>query len=600
MQIKISNLLKIVLPIFMLLFFYPLHTVQAAPLAENKVFKLTAQITDPNTLVLNWNIEPENFLYKERFSFSLNKHQHLGPIRYPTTDVEKKYPQKIYKVYRNQLKIPLAILSDKAGTYRLDVYHQGCADSGFCYPPTKNTFDINVNNKYEMVSVNKTPKIFTHRNTQNKKAAPFKPHTSPYETLFESHNIFFIILSFYGFGLLLAFTPCVLPMVPVLSGIIVGQHKNISSRRALFLSISYVLGMSLTYAAVGVVIAALGQNLQTLFQSPFIIGLFSLLFIVLALSMFDFYSLSLPQSWQAKLAKRSNKQNNGAYIGAASMGALSTLILSPCVTAPLVGALTYIAKTSNMLLGGFSLLFLGFGMGTPLIIIGASAGKLLPKVGNWMNHIKHTFGIVLLVIAISLAERIAPPALTMTCWSTLLIICGLFLSVLNKQLNNNRQIFACGISILFFIYGGLILIGVALGNTSPYQPLNTTHKAPLQSQPSKITSAITVNNLKGASQILQKARQNHQKVLIDFYADWCTSCKEMEQNVFNDPSFQTAMKDTILLKVNVTERNQASEHLEKNFNVVAPPTLILLDKEGEENSRIIGETDKQEVIKALN
>ncbi len=581
------------------LLIFAFFTIQASPLAENSVFKLTPKIVDPNTVVLTWNIKEGNFLYKKRFSFKTSIHQSLGPVNLPSTDVIKKYPNTNYKVYRNVVNIPLYLLNDKAGVFKLRVSHQGCADSGFCYPPTSNAFDIKVNKTLEMVSISKTKKA----TKTIKQLTKTTNNTSPYQTLFEDHNIFFIILSFYGFGLLLAFTPCVLPMVPVLSGIIVGQHKNITTRRSLLLSISYVLGMSVTYAIVGITIAALGQNLQALFQSPITISIFAILFVILALSMFDFYTLSLPQSWQAKLANRSNKQNSGAYLGAFTMGALSTLILSPCVTAPLVGALTYIAKTSNMALGGFSLLFLGFGMGTPLIIIGASAGKLLPKAGNWMNHIKHLFGVLLLIIAISLAERILPPAITMLFWSILLVVSSIFLGLFNKELDTSRAIFTKGLAIILFGYGLMILLGVAMGNTSPYKPLNLNNISNLQ--PVSINhinlkpTPIIVDSLPKAKTVIEQAKLQHKKVLVDFYADWCTSCKEMDTTVFNDPKVQLAMKDFIWLKVDITKRNQASKALEKNYNVIAPPTLLFISNAGKEITRIVGETTKEKVIQTI-
>lgn len=585
-----------------LLLFNDIHAIPA-PSPEHQTFEISAKVTAPNTLLVNWDIKQGNFLYKDRFDVKVGIHQHLGPIRYPDTDVEKTYSnKKSYQVYRNNIAIPLAILNDKPGTYPITITHQGCADSGFCYPPTKTSFKVEVDNKGGMVKstkITQLPPLPTSSN--NKQKSTNKPH-SPYDTLFENHNIFFIILSFYGFGLLLAFTPCVLPMVPVLSGIIVGQHKNISPKKALFLSISYVLGMSVTYAIVGIIIAALGQNLQAVFQSSITISFFAILFVILALSMFDFYNLALPQSWQAKLASSSNNQNNGAYIGAASMGALSTLILSPCVTAPLVGALSYIAKTSDLMVGGFSLLFLGFGMGTPLIIIGASAGKLLPKAGNWMNHIKHLFGVILLVIAISLAERIAPPALTMLCWSALLLICGVFLIALNKEVSNNHAIFGIGLGLLPLFYGFLILIGVALGNTSPYMPLKNSPKAEpvaMMNVTPTLIKPIIVSDLNKVNDILKSAKNNHKQVFIDFYADWCASCKELDNNVFTDPNIQRLLKNMIWLKVDVTKRNQDSQNLEKNFDVVAPPTMILLSPEGDEKSRLIGETTTDELLKEL-
>lgn len=594
--------MKLSIKVILLVLISCLFSAYAAPALEKDIFKLSPKIIDPNTLSLTWHIEEGNFLYKNRFSFKPSMHQTLGPIRLPNTFVDKKYPNKTYQVYRNEVSIPLSLLSDKAGTFILKVSHQGCADSGFCYPPTVDFLQIKVNKNLEMVGVkiSTKPKQTLSEKTTNKA-------TSPYESLFEQHNLFMIVLSFFGLGLLLAFTPCVLPMVPVLSGIIVGQHKNISSKKALLLSISYVLGMSLTYAAVGITIAALGQNLQTLFQSTIIVSTFALLFVLLALSMFDFYNLNLPQTWQAKIAKYSKKQNNGAYLGAATMGALSTLILSPCVTAPLVGALSYIAKTSDMLLGGLSLLALGLGMGTPLIIVGASAGHLLPKVGAWMNHVKHLFGVILLAIAITLAERVAPASLTMLCWSLLCIIGAIFLGLFERDLSSNQAKFAKGIAIVVFSYGLLILIGVAMGNNSPYRPLQQSTVNQLQapntalSLPSaqSATFPVVVDNLKQAKQVIAQAKQQNRKVLIDFYADWCAACKEVDKLFLNELQVQQALKDTIWLKVDVTKRNGSSEQVEKAFKVIAPPTLILLSDRGKEVSRLVGDVTKQKVIEML-
>lgn len=597
---------QLALKLFFLIAILTSATSHSTPSPENEVFKLTPQVSDPNTLLLKWTILPKNFLYKNRFSFKTSLHQSLGPVRYPNTDITKVFPDKKYQVYRDEVTIPLSVLSNKAGKFIIRVSHQGCADSGFCYPPTQDRLLVTVNQDLAMVAVKKLAK------KPLKSSVPeVKKNATPYDTLFSQHNLFYIIISFLGFGLLLAFTPCVLPMVPVLSGIIVGHHKNITHQKALLLSISYVLGMSLTYAIVGVLIAAIGQNLQTLFQSPITIGIFATLFVLLALSMFDFYDLKLPTAWQSAIAKRSQAQNSGAYLGAFSMGALSTLILSPCVTAPLVGALSYIAESGNMLVGGLALFSLGLGMGIPLIIVGASAGKLLPKAGHWMNHIKHLFGVILLIIAIGLAERVAPPAITMLCWSALLIIIAIFIGLFEKNLVTNQQMTCKGIAIMMFGYGLLILVGVSMGATSPYQPLQPliqSKGAPVPTQGTiqlagnnveALAQPIIVNNLKDAQAIIRQAKKQHKKVLVDFYADWCASCKEMDNKIFADEKVKQALKSLIWLKVDLTNRNSDSASLEKKFNIVAPPTLLFISDTGKELSRIIGETTKEAVIHSI-
>jgi thiol:disulfide interchange protein DsbD len=590
---------------FILFIFLSLGTVShATPAPEAEVFKLTPKVTDPNTLLLTWQIKEGNFLYKKRFSFKTSQAQTLGPVRLPSTDVIKKYSEdKTYQVYRNSVAIPLSLLNHSKGKFKIIVSHQGCADSGFCYPPTKDTVEVKVNQDLEMTSA----KIVPNQSSNQKKPSPLSTdnNSTPYQTLFEDHNIAYIIISFFGFGLLLAFTPCVLPMVPVLSSIIVGHQNKANPKTSLLLSISYVLGMSVTYALIGIIIALIGQNLQVLFQSPITISIFAIIFVLLALAMFDFYDLRLPQSLQSKIATKSREQNTGAYFGAAMMGALSILILSPCVTAPLVGALSYIAQTSNMAIGGTALFFLGLGMGTPLILIGTSAGQLLPKAGNWMNHIKHAFGVMLLIIAISLAERVFPAAITMLAWSALLIISAIFLGIFEKNLATNGQKFAKGIAILLFAYGLLILIGTSMGNSSPYFPLKSLSPTPSLNASSIATTTVKpspmiVTNLNDAQTIIQKARQQHQKVLIDFYADWCASCKEMDESIFSDPKVQAELMNLVWLKVDLTKRNTDSIDIEKNFKIVAPPTMIFLSNTGKEMARIIGETTKKQFLKTLN
>ena len=590
---------------FILFIFLSLSTVSyATPAPEAEVFKLTPKVTDPNTLLLTWQIKEGNFLYKKRFSFKTSQAQTLGPVRLPSTDVIKKYSEdKTYQVYRNSVAIPLSLLNHGKGKFKIIVSHQGCADSGFCYPPTKDTVEVKVNQDLEMTSA----KIVPNQSSNQNKPSPFSKddNSTPYQTLFEDHNIAYIIISFFGFGLLLAFTPCVLPMVPVLSSIIVGHQKKANPKTSLLLSISYVLGMSVTYALIGIIIALIGENLQVLFQSPITISIFAIIFVLLALAMFDFYDLRLPQSLQSKIATKSREQNTGAYFGAAMMGALSILILSPCVTAPLVGALSYIAQTSNMAIGGTALFFLGLGMGTPLILIGTSAGQLLPKAGNWMNHIKHAFGVMLLIIAISLAERVFPAAITMLAWSATFSSSAIFPGISEKDLATNGQKFAKGIAILLFSYGILILIGTSMGNSSPYFPLKSLSPPPSINASSIATttlkpSPMVVTNLNDAQTIIQKARQQHQKVLIDFYADWCASCKEMDESIFSDPKVQAELSNLVWLKVDLTKRNTDSIDIEKNFKIVAPPTMIFLSNTGKEMARIIGETTKKQFLKTLN
>lgn len=580
-------------------------TIFAKPAPAHKVFQLESQVMDPNTLLLQWAIKPGNFLYKDKVNIRADQHQTLGPLRLPTTDVEKAYPNKSYRVYRDTLALPVSLLHDKPGNYHLKISYQGCADSGFCYPPTTAWIALNVNKELGLTSAKVEPSAFTSTtNSESQETPTSQAETTSYISLFQNNNLFFIMVSFYGLGLLLAFTPCVLPMVPVLSGIIVGQHKTIDSRKATFLSLSYVLGMAFTYALVGILIAALGKNLQTAFQSPFAVGTFASLFILLGLAMFDAYELKLPQRLQAKLATYSKSHNNGAYLGAATMGMLSTLILSPCVTAPLVGVLGYIAQTGDRLLGGLSLLCLGLGMGTPLLLVGISAGKYLPKAGQWMNGVKHFFGVLMLIIALTLFERILPPYITMVAWSALLISVGvaLYSQTASMSSSSNLKSVIKALSIMAVTYGLLILIGVALGNRSPYTPLKdnqpTLSTATIR-QPSSRLTPLHVTDLKGMQEALTQAKMAKKPVMIDFYADWCASCKTLETTLLQDPKVTRYLKGIQWIKADLTKRNEASLVLEKRFEVIAPPTFIFISSDGGEVSRRVGEITKDILLSEL-
>lgn len=321
----------------------------ASPLPAAEVFQVNVKPVDPNTLAINWQVKPGYFIYADRIKLTeqTNSNVHLGELRLPESLLKTDKQGKSYNIYRNELSLPVAILGEQPGETLINLRFQGCADDGFCYPPEMRQIKLTIDNNLALTNASIEEPL---QATTNAPSA-----TNEIEAVFANHHWAIVILSFFSFGLLLSFTPCVLPMIPVLSGIIVGHGKNLSTRKAFFLSLSYVLSMSATYALVGAVVASLGSNLQIAMQSPWAIGLFSLLFVLLAISMFGYYELRLPVSWQAKLAGASRNQASGHYLGAAVMGSLSTLILSPCVTAPLIGALSYIAHSHNIILGSLAL-----------------------------------------------------------------------------------------------------------------------------------------------------------------------------------------------------------------------------------------------------
>lgn len=574
----------------------------AIPLPASEIFQLGTKQVDPNTFVLNWQVKPGYYLYSDRIKLSepSNNNLRLGTILFPEATTKTDKQGRTHSVYRDRLALPVAILGEQPGESLLDVQFQGCADDGFCYPPETGQIKLTIDKNLALSAVNletKTPDAEPVAQEQQEQQVAQAQPVDKVEAVFINHHWAMVILSFFGFGLLLSFTPCILPMVPVLSGIIVGHGKDLSTRKAFFLSLSYVLSMSITYAIVGALVAKLGSNLQVLMQTPWVIGLFSFVFVLLALSMFGFYELRLPTSWQAKLANASRSQSSGHYLSAAAMGCLSTLILSPCVTAPLIGALGYIAHTGNIALGGFALFFLGLGMGTPLILIGMSAGKWLPKAGQWMNLVKAFFGVLLLAVAIFLLERILPGPLVMALWAILLIFSGVYCGALTHSLNNFDK-FRQGCGIILLVYGLLVLIGASMGTTNPLQPLAGLQIA--NATTAKVTGGKTVKTLSGLQKAIANAKGK--PVMLDFYADWCTSCKFMEATVFKDPRVTEALKDFVVVKVDITGNNAQERALLSQFNVVAPPTFLFLNELGHEEShlRLVGETSTNEFLNQLN
>ena len=575
---------------FGLLLTFPIY---AEPLPAADAFHLEVKIIDPNTFSLNWTIKPEYFLYSGRIKLrsESDNNLNLGALRLPPTQTKKDKQGHIYTVYRNQISIPVDVLGVNPGESLVQLSYQGCSDEGFCYPPVTKDIKIAIDSQLALAGVSlEEGEISISSNLAEKSSS------DQISQVFTDHNWLMILIIFYGFGLLLSFTPCILPMVPVLSGIIVGHGKEVTTKKAFLLSLSYVLSMSVTYAALGALVALLGENLQISMQSPWAISIFSLLFVLLAVSMFGFYEFKLPDAWQRKIAGSSRGQRGGHYIGAAIMGCLSTLILSPCVTAPLIGVLTYIAQSHNVLLGSFTLFVLSLGMGTPLLLIGTSAGKLLPKSGGWMNTIKALFGILLLGVALYLMARILPDSVTMLLWACLFIFSGIYAGALTAAYTHHEKA-KQGLGVILFIYGLLILIGTSMGAHDPLQPLAVL----------KSTTVIErLNTSSNSPQTLSSIQQEIEKtkgtpVLLDFYADWCASCKVLEGTSFQDPQVKVLLAGFKVIRIDVTKNSLEDQKIMHYFNVIAPPSFLFFDKEGKALNQLktVGEVSTGEFIKIL-
>lgn len=568
------------------------------PIPAAQAFQFTATARDDQTIIGMWKIASGYYLYRDRIHFSPANPQQdrLGQPLLPATSITKDYPG-IGKlpVYTGNLQVAVPVINSAGKTIVVKAHYQGCSQQGYCYPPQTKIVKINLAGNY-MVPVQPLEIDLTPATTTKTATAPLSQQ-GKIEQLLEHHGLFSILIGFFVFGLLLSLTPCVLPMIPILSGIIIGKGHKISHGHAFGLSCAYVLGMAITYAIAGVIFGFIGNSVQAAFQQPWLIILFSLIFIAMALSLFGLYTIELPQTLQNKLTKISNHQKHGSYFGAAIMGCLSTLILSPCVTPPLVGALAYISQSGNAAVGGGALFVMGIGMGVPLLLIGAFSAKLLPKAGPWMNTIKYVFGVLMLAVAIWMLSRILPGTVTMALWALLALGSAIAMGAFKTATTTWRRATKI-VGILLFIYGIILAVGALLGNSNPLQPLNFAALRGKQTQP----NFITVKTLTAAQQQLQIAKSQHQPAMIDFYASWCISCKIMDHETFSNPQVQQQLRRLRLIRADVTTNNVQTRALQKHFNVVAPPTILFIAPDGKEimNARVIGEMSAAKFLKHLH
>ena len=558
-------------------------------LPPEQAFKLSTEI-DSNGFHANWVIAEGHYLYQDKMAITTDSPdvQTGALITSPAEEKDDPIFNKKLMVYHNFAEATLPLLSTNAGkTATFKVQYQGCSEiAGICYPPQTQTVTVTLPAASSIAATaakaQQSMDSTQHISEQDEIAAALA-----------SGNTWLTLLIFFGAGLLLAFTPCVFPMIPILSGIIVGQGEGITTRKAFMLSLVYVLAMALTYTIVGVLVGLSGENIQAWFQNPWIIGVFALIFVALAFSMFGFYELQMPAAIQSKLTQISNSQQGGNLAGVAIMGFLSALIVGPCVTAPLVGALIYIADTGDAVLGGMALFSLSMGMGAPLLLIGASAGTLLPKAGAWMDAVKAVFGVLLLALAIWLLERVMPAAYTIGMWAALLIVSAIYMGAIDhlpEGASGWRKLWK-GIGILFLVYGIMLMIGLASGNRSLLQPLANIGAGVGISQPVEQKAGLQFKQIKGLvglNQALEQARGR--PVMLDFYADWCISCKEMEHLTFTDPAVQAALAGAVLLQADVTPNDVQDKELYKHFGIIGPPSIMFFDAEGNElrNYRVVG------------
>ena len=565
-------------------------------LTADKAFQLFVSVKDGTTLHLNWMIAEGYYLYRDKTKLRLLNNSNVSLDHYQIPHGSPQHDEAFgdVEIFHQQLKFDATLLRKTMTSEAiiLEVDFQGCADRGVCYPPMTKQISLQL------------PSVTQLSQTPNKQTTvpPVLSEQNQIAKALQQDTLWLTLLSFLGFGLLLSFTPCIFPMIPILSGIIVGQGKNISTAKAFFLSLSYVVASALTYTVFGVLAALFGSNLQVLFQQTWIIALFSSIFILLSLSMFGFYHLELPQSLQTKLHSSSDKHQDGSYLGAGIMGALSSLIVGPCVAAPLAGALIYIGQTGDVILGGSALFMMGIGMGFPLLIIGASAGKLLPKAGQWLNSTKVVFGVVMLAMALWMLERILPASMTMLLWAMLFIISAIYLQALEAlplKCNGWNKLWK-GFGVIILIYGILLLIGLSAGNTNPLKPLQGLGIANTTANNSGLKFE-RIRSLAELNSRINQASANNQPVMLDFYADWCISCKEMEAYTFTDPKVKQNLANFVLLQVDVTKNSVDDKTLLTHFNLIGPPAILFfgIDKQEYSANRVIGYQDSDTFLSSI-
>jgi thiol:disulfide interchange protein DsbD len=536
-----------------------------------------------------------HYLYQDKMQITTDSSDVTTAPLQLSPGEEKNDPifNKTLTVYHEFAEVTLPyVTTNKGKTATFKVKYQGCSEvSGICYPPQTREFEISL------------PAIIASANASGA-SQPARISTDNSDVVSEqdeiaqalrSGNTWLTLLVFFGAGLLLAFTPCVFPMIPILMGIIVGQGDKQTTRSSFMLSLVYVLAMASTYTIVGILVGLSGENIQAWFQNPWIIGSFAAIFVALSFSMFGFYDLQMPSGIQSRLTQISNNQQGGTMLGVAIMGFLSALIVGPCVTAPLVGALIYIAETGDAVLGGMALFSLSMGMGAPLLMIGASAGKILPRAGAWMDAVKAVFGVLLLGLAIWLLERVAPATFTISLWAALLIVSAIYMGAIDalpQGVSGWRKLWK-GLGIIMLAYGILMLIGLAAGNRNMFQPLQglaVNGSANHAQQTAQHLAFKQIKGVDGLNAALAEAKDNGKTVMLDFYADWCVSCKEMEALTFADASVQQALSSSVLLQADVTPNDDLDKALYKHFGIIGPPSIMFFNTQGEElrNFRVVG------------
>lgn len=574
-------------------------------LEPEQAFPLTVQVVGPKEVALLFNTVPGYYLYRERFHFESTAATLADAVMPPGQVKFDENFQKNVETYHGPLEVRLSFKQAPAGDFVVDVTSQGCADAGLCYPPLTRQARVSLAGfggqgtaRMAVTAPEAMPQGINATQSHAAITGSTGALTSTgaagnpdrIQQVLESGSWWSVVGAFWVMGLLLSLTPCVLPMVPILSSILTGGAE-VSRKRGFSLAMSYSLGMALVYTALGVAAGLAGEGLSVLLQQPLVLAVFALLLIVFSLSMFDVYELRLPTSFMTHLDGLSRRLPAGQLAGVFVMGGLSALVVSPCVTAPLAGALLFLSKTKDVTLSATALFTLAVGMSTPLLLLGASAGAWLPRSGAWMHAVKRFFGLLLIGVALWIVQPIFPPPISLALWGALLLVGGFMLRPFDADPHSHAPRVwlkrATGVAVL--AWGVMLLAGAASGGRDPLQPLGQLVQA------NRSGETVTKGPLPfvSVSSVAELERQVHQAarpVMLDFYADWCVSCKEMERFTFTDAEIRTRLSKAVLLKADVTANNENDRALLKRFQLFGPPGTIFFDAQGKEleHPRVIG------------
>ena len=600
--------------VFLALFFRMSAAYSAEFLDPEQAFKITAELNSSRTVLLHWEIAKGYKLYRDKVTVGVEsgKADLKAPVLPKGITITDSSTNEKIAIYHDRLNVDVPLVKADS-PFTLSVVYQGCAEDGLCYPPVTKLFKVDPSRPGLLVADGEqadapAPVPASNGAVEAGKPAPAAPlavdsaapskagaadnDLSLATATLAGGSLWKISLAFLAFGLLLSFTPCVLPMVPILSSIIVGEG-DVTRRRSFLMALAYCLGMALVYTSLGVAAGLAGEGLAGALQKPWVLVLFALLLVLLSLSMFDVYQLQLPTALQSKLGKASGGLKRGRFFGVFFMGALSALIVGPCVAAPLAGTLVYISQTRDVLLGGLALFSMAMGMSVPLLLVGLSAGSLLPKAGAWMIGVKYVFGLLLIAVAVWMVSPILPAPAVMLAWGAFAILCAVFLGVFDASAAKPTIALRFGktFGLVLFVVGLLELVGAAAGGSNPLEPLE-----PLEQMRGTSTAVsgevkgVNFTRIRTVAELDQALLSAKKPVMLDFYADWCVACKEMDRFTFHDPKVIEQLGNMTLLQVNVTGNSEDDRALMKRFGLFGPPGMIFFDSKGKEiaESRIVG------------